>query len=66
MTEKQEAEWLYAQGLEIAIMLKGPIKKKITEGSVIKLIEEEYDAIAGRIAGELLNKANKMVKNNMI
>jgi two-component SAPR family response regulator len=66
MTEKQEAEWLYAKGLELAILLKGPVKKNITDDSVIKLIEEEYDAIAGRIAGKILDSAKTMVIKNLI
>jgi len=66
MTERQEAEFLYAKGLEIAIMLKGPIKKKITEKTVIKLIKDEYDAIAGRIAGEILKSAKTMIEMKLI
>jgi len=66
MNERQEAEFLYAKGLEIAIMLKGPIKKNITHESVIKLIEDEYDAIAGRIAGKIYNSAKAMAENNFI
>jgi len=66
MTERQEAEFLYAKGLEIAIMLKGPIKKNITEGSVIKLIEDEYDDIAGRIAGKLFVSAKEMIEKNLL
>jgi hypothetical protein len=30
MTKRQEAAFLYAKGLELAILLKGPIKKTIT------------------------------------
>jgi hypothetical protein len=66
MTERQEAEFLYAKGLEIAIMLKGPIKKNIKEGSVIKLIEDEYDAIAGRIAGKLFVSAKEMIEKKLL
>jgi len=66
MTEIQEAAWYYAKGLEIAIMLKGAVKKKITEGNVINIIKEEYDDIAGRIAGEIHNKAKTMITKNML
>jgi len=66
MTERQEAEWLYAKGLELAIMLKGRIKEKITEGTVVKFIEEEYDDIAGRIAGKISTYAKKMVEKKLI
>ena len=66
MNEKQEAEWLYAKGLELAILLKGPIKKNITDASVDKLIDDEYGAIAGMIAGKILNNAKMMIANNLI
>ena len=65
MNERQEAEWLYAKGLELAILLKGP-RKNVTDDSVDKLIDDEYDAIAGKIAGRILNSAKKMIANNFI
>jgi hypothetical protein len=66
MTERQEAEWLYAKGLELAILLKGTRNKNITEGSVNKFIDDEYDDIAGRIAGRILESAKKMISNNQL
>ena len=66
MKENQEAEFLYAKGLEIAIMLKGPIKRSITENNVIKLIEDEYDAIAGIIAGKIYTSAKTMIEMKLI
>jgi len=66
MTEIQEAAWYYAKGLELAIMLKGAVKKKLTEDTVINHIEKEYDDIAGRIAGEIHNKAKTMITKKML
>jgi len=65
MNERQEAAWLYAKGLELAILLKGP-KKNVTDDSIDKLIDDEYDAIAGRIAGKIFNGAKAMIANNLI
>jgi hypothetical protein len=61
MNERQEAEWLYAKGLELAILLKGPSKKSVTETSVDKIIDDDYGDIAGRMAGRILRSENRMV-----
>ncbi|MDR2941716.1 MAG: hypothetical protein LBV17_03895 [Treponema sp.] len=66
MTKEQEAEWLYAKGLELAILLKGSVKKNLTEDAVIKFIEKEYDALAGRIAGKIVTSAKTMIEKNLI
>jgi len=66
MNERQEAEWLCAKGLELAILLKGSSKKKITADSVDKIIEEDYDEIAGKIAGKIFNEANKFVAAKLL
>ena len=66
MNEKQEAEWLYAKSLELAIMLKGSSKKKVTVESVYKIIEDDYEEIAGKIAKKILVYANDIVTHKML
>ena len=51
MNERQEAQWLYAKGLELAILLKRPrpdIEKDsnrmvVLESNVVKIINDTYD-----------------------
>jgi two-component SAPR family response regulator len=66
MTERQEMQWLYAKSLELAILLKGSVKKNLTEDAVIKFIEEEYDALAGRIAGKIITNAKIMTEKKLV
>ena len=65
MNERQEAEWLYARGLEIAIMLKGSIKKKVTAETVNNIIIEEYDELAGMISSKIFNEAKKLISDEL-
>ena len=63
MNERQEAEWIYAKGLEIAILLKGSKKKEITADSVEKIIKNDYEEIAGKISSIIYNEAIKLISN---
>ena len=63
MNERQEAEWLYAKGLELAILLKGSSMKKVTTDSVCKIIEDDYEEIAGKISSIIYNEAKNLISN---
>jgi len=66
MNERQEAEWLYGKGLEIAILLKGSSKKKITANSIDEIIIDEYGDIAGKISGIIFNEAKKLIAAKLV
>jgi len=50
MNKKQEAQWLYAKGLELAILLRDTGKEKQKEGTVYGIIKSNYHADAIKIA----------------
>jgi len=65
MNEKQEAEWLFAESLEIAVLLKGPIKKKLN----LKKLQEsfaDYEETAGWIAARITKNAKEMIEKKAI
>ena len=63
MNERQEAEWLYAKGLELAILLNGSSKKKVTTGSINNIIIDEYGELAGKISSIIYNEAKNLISN---
>ena len=50
MTNRQEAEWLYAKGLELAILLKGPVDISDIEAPVSNMLFKHYHELAIKIA----------------
>jgi len=61
MTEREEAEWLYAKGLEIAIMLKGPADKGTVESPVSEMLFKHYHELAITIARKIARSASELL-----
>jgi hypothetical protein len=53
-TTKQEARWLYAKGLELAILLKGPVDKQIIEAPVSDMLFSNYHELAIKIGLKIM------------
>jgi hypothetical protein len=64
MNDIHEKQWLYAKGLELAILLKGtqrrPDASAITDSTVSKVIEQEYAIMARNIAVTIREKAREL------
>jgi hypothetical protein len=65
MTEKQEAEWLCAKALEIAVQIIGPAKKTMTLEKFQKSFSV-YEEAAGWAAKRIAANAKEMVEMKMI
>jgi ABC-type phosphate transport system substrate-binding protein len=65
MTDKQEAEWLCAKAMEIAVHFKGPSKKKLNSENY-REIYSEYEEIAGWIIARITENAKEMIEMKMI
>ena len=61
MTDRQEAEWLYAKGLEMAILLKGPVEKSIVESPVSDMLFKPYHELAIKIARRIVRSASELL-----
>jgi len=61
MTEKQEAEWLYAKGLELAILIKGKTSDLPKETfRYDDFLSENYGDLAEKIARKIINSATEL------
>jgi hypothetical protein len=60
MTE-QEARWLYAKGLELAIILKGPADISDIESSVSDMLFRHYHELAKKIAIKIACPASELL-----
>ena len=60
MTE-QEARWLYAKGLELAILLKGPVDISDIESPVSEMLFKHYHGLANKIAIKIARSASELL-----
>jgi hypothetical protein len=65
MNERQEAEWLFAKALEIVVLLKGPIRKRLNLKNYLKILAG-YEEAAGLIAGRIMMNAKEMTEKKTI
>jgi len=65
MNERQEPEWLFAKALEIAVLLKGPIKKKLNSKNYLEILAD-YEETAGWIAVRITMNAKEMIEKKTI
>jgi hypothetical protein len=64
MNERQEAEWLYAKGLELAILIKGTQGITIPEVNKTDVITKNYNELAIKIARYIVVKATELIRKN--
>jgi len=65
MNERQEAEWLFAKALEIAVLLKGPARKKLNSKKYLETLAV-YEEAAGWVALRITANAKEMVEKKAI
>ena len=69
MNEKQEAQWLYAKGLELAFLIKGAVRptNEITEEwQLNRYINNNYHEIAMMLTRQIADSATKMIKQGLM
>jgi len=65
MTERQEAEWLYAKGLEIAVLIKGKLDTLPNETFLYDdFISKNYDDLAKKIARKIIISAKELKRTD--
>jgi len=61
MTKKQESQWLYAKGLELAILIKGTAEALPKEPFMYDgFISKNYGALAKKIARNIVISAKEL------
>jgi len=65
MDERQEAEWLFAKALEIAVLIKGSARKKLNSKKYLESFAA-YEEAAGWIAARITENAKEMVEKKLI
>ena len=65
MTDRQEAEWLFAKALEITALLKGPIKGKLNSKKYLETLAD-YEEAAGWIAARIMTNAKGLIERKLI
>jgi hypothetical protein len=65
MTEEQEAEWLYAKGLELAILIKGKPDDLPNESFMYDdFIAKNYDELARKITRKIIISAEELKRSD--
>jgi hypothetical protein len=68
MNERQEAQWLYAQGLELAILLKGPPSStgELKMGwEIDDYLFKPYHELAIKIAMKIVNFSAELIPKDL-
>jgi hypothetical protein len=73
MTKEQEAQWLYAKGLELAIKIKGipdnlqdiPNQWDTSERAVNDFINKYYNEIAMKIARRIIISSKELIPSGL-
>jgi len=58
---EQEARWLYAKGLELAILIKGPVEKEQIETTVNQFFLKDHNELAIKIARKISISALELI-----
>ena len=64
MNNRQEAEWLYAKGLEIAILIKGQPSVPLDEPLLFNDILKSYDELAMKAARKIIISSSELLRTD--